>query len=100
MMCVAFFYSPTMDSIPTSRFGPSNIKLAMNSITGMFERKSSRNDNKHGNGRDTHSRIMSNFYETEMPELTNSSMDDLEDNLKSFDHSLDENDTIEINTTT
>lgn len=49
MMLVAFFYSPTMDSIPASRFGESNIKLAMNSITEMFDRKATKNDNKHMN---------------------------------------------------
>ena len=42
---------------------------------------------------------MSKFYETEMPELTNASIDDLEDHHKAFDSSLDESDTVEINTT-
>ena len=103
MIAVAFFYSPTMDSIPSSRFGPSNIKLAMNSITEMFERKSNRNDNKYdghkGKQQIDHNHIMSKFYETEMPELTNASIDDLEDHHKAFDSSLYESDTVEINTT-
>lgn len=42
---------------------------------------------------------MNKFYETEMPELTNASIEDLEDHHKAFDSSLDESDTVEINTT-
>jgi hypothetical protein len=102
MIAVAFFYSPTMESIPSSRFGQSNIKLAMNSITEIFERKTNRNDNKYDGNRGRqidHNHIMRNFYETEMPELTNASIDDLEDHQKAFDSSLDESDTVEINTT-
>ena len=77
MMLVAFFYSPVMDSIPTSRFGRSNIKLALHSITEMFDRNASKSDNKHVDRVD-HNRIMSKFYEQEMPELTKASIVDLE----------------------
>lgn len=98
MFLVAFFYSPTMDAIPPSRFGQSNIKLAMNSITEMFDRtRTSKTDNK---GQQTNDRanIMNKFYETEMPELTKANIH--MESRKAFDQSLEENDDLESFNTT
>ena len=48
MIMVAFFYSPTTESIPPVRGTRSNIELAVTSFTEMFDRKpSNKNDNKH-----------------------------------------------------
>lgn len=97
MMLAAFFYSPTMDSIPATRFGTSNIKLAIHSITEMFDRNASKNDNKHrAADRIDHNHIMSKFYEQEMPELTKASIHDLEKHHRAFDTSLDENEDDDI----
>lgn len=85
MVMIAFFYSPTMDSIPATRGGQSNIKLAMTSITELVTRPS-KSDNKHTSG--DHSRIMDRFYEQEMPELAKRNQ--LDNNA--FDQSVDEGD--------
>jgi len=98
-MLVAFFYSPTMDGIPATRFSTSNIKSAIHSITEMFDRNASKNDNKHrAMERIDHSTIMSKFYEQEMPELTKAGIIDLEKHHKAFDTSLDENEDDDIET--
>lgn len=55
----------------------------------MFDRKASKNDNKHEDRLD-HNRIMSKFYEQEMPELTKASIIDLEKHHKAFDTSIDD----------
>jgi len=98
MFLVAFFYSPTMDAIPPSRFGQSNIKVAMNSISDMFDRSRSKNDNK-GQQTTERANIMNKFYETEMPELTKANIH--MESRKAFDQSLGENDDLEsFNSTT
>jgi len=99
MILVAFFYSPTMDVIPATHFGTSNIKLAFHSITEMFDRNASKTDNKHrANDRTDHSTIMSKFYEQEMPELTKAGIINLEKHNKAFDTMIDENEDEDIET--
>jgi len=86
MILVAYLYSPCMESIPTSRFAKSNLQKALVSLSGILGKTkegssrrplSSGRTGLQGSGKVDHAQIMNQFYEQEMPELTN--VDDLEE---------------------